>query len=121
MQEDKERRKYERAESPCVIEFQTRPGQVQEKGTAKRGMVIVEDVGAGGVSFNYNKNLQNGSLVDMKIGISSTTPPINCVGKIIRVKKIPDSPKLGIAIELTDISEREKEVINKLVENLCKQ
>ncbi len=111
-----EKRKHKRVHKPCVVEFQVKHGDVQEEVSGKRGMVIIEDLGVGGVFFNYNKNLEINSLIDLKIGISSSSPPINCVGKIIRIIHIPNSSKFGIGVELTDISEQEKEVINKIVE-----
>jgi len=111
-----EKRKHKRVQKPCVVEFQVKPGEVREKVSDKRGMVIIEDLGVGGVFFNYNKNLEIDSIINLKIGISSALPPINCVGKIIRIKKIPNSSNFGIGVELTDISKQEKEVINKVVE-----
>ena len=120
MSKDPEKRKYKRAQTPCVIEFQIKPGESREKDPTESGMVVVEDLGAGGVSFNYNRNLEAGSLIDLKIAVSSSMPPVNCVGKIIRIIKQPDSNKLGVAVELTDISEQEKDVINEVVEKSLK-
>ncbi len=113
---ERERRRHKRVQKPCVVEFQVKQGDVQEKVSGKRGMVIIEDLGVGGVFFNYNKNLEIGSLIDLKIGISSSSSPINCVGKIIRIKEMPNTSNFGIGVELTDISEQEREVINKVIE-----
>ena len=44
-------------------------------------MVPVRDISAGGLTFNYTKNLGFNSLLDFKIDISQSTPTINCVGK----------------------------------------
>ena len=55
--------------------------------STKWDMVPVLDISAGGLSFNYTKNLGIYSLLDFKIGISTLTPAINCVAKIIRIEE----------------------------------
>jgi len=47
-------------------------------------MVAVNDLGAGGVIFNSSNNLEIGTILNFKIGFSTTTPSINCDGIVTK-------------------------------------
>lgn len=81
-------------------------------------MVAVNDLGARGAFFNSSKNLEVGTNLDLKIGFSTTTPPIKCAGIVTRVKKTPQTSIFGIATAFTGVTEINKEIINKFVEEL---
>ena len=72
-------------------------------------------------AFDYNKNLELGSLLDFKIDISKYTPTINCVGKIIRIEELQPSSRLRIEIKFIDIGKKEKETINTTVEAMLRK
>ncbi len=81
-----ERRKYRRIEKPFMARFRVKQYEGLEMSSTKWDTVPVRDISAGGLAFNYIKNLGFNSLLDFKIAISQSTPTINCVGKIIRVE-----------------------------------
>jgi hypothetical protein len=83
-------------------------------------MVTVKDLSAGGMQFNYNKNLGIGSLLDFKIDISKSTPTINCVGKVTRIEQSQPHSILRIATEFAEIEEHKKEMINTTVAEIIK-
>ena len=78
-------------------------------------MVPVKNLSAGGMLFDYNKNLELDSLLDLEIDILKSTPTINCVGKVTRIDHSHLHSILSIATEFTEIEEQEKEVINTII------
>ncbi len=115
MYKGQERRKYERREKPFMVRFRTIPLVAEKMVSTGWDMVPVKNLSAGGMLFDYNKNLELDSLLDFKIDISKSTPTINCVGKIIRIEVQPIS-MFRIEIKFTDIGEQEKAMINTTVE-----
>ena len=80
-----ERRKYKRIEKPYMARFRIKQYEGLEMSSTEWDMVPLRDISAGGLAFNYSKNLGFNSLLDIKIDIFSST--INCVGKIIRIDR----------------------------------
>jgi len=80
-----ERRKYRRIEKPYMARFRIKQYEGLEMSSTEWDMVPLRDISAGGLAFNYSKNLGFNSLLDIKIDIFSST--INCVGKIIRIDR----------------------------------
>jgi hypothetical protein len=119
-----ERRKHKRIEKPYMARFRIIPLVAKKMVSTDWDMVPVKNLSAGGMRFNYRKDLGIGSLLDLKIDISKSTPTINCVGKVTRI----DHPHLHshlhsmlrIATEFTEIDEQEKEIINTTVEEIIK-
>ncbi len=120
MSNDQERRVYKRIEKPYIARLRIKQYKGLGKPSAEWDMVTVKDLSAGGMRFNYNKNLGIGSLLDFKIDISKSTPTINCVGKVTRIDHSHLHSMLRIATEFTEIDEQEKEVINTTVEEIIK-
>lgn len=116
MDRTEERRKHRRTEKPFEINVRIRPDEAQKAISFGWDKVSVKNLGGGGVCFYYNKDMEIGSLVDLKIYISKTAPLINCVGKVTRIKKHPNPPIYDVVLEFTDISEQEIDTINKVVE-----
>ncbi len=114
----KERRKYERREKPVMVRFRTIPLVAKKMVSTDWDMVPVKNLSAGGMLFDYNKNLELDSLLDFKIDISKYTPTINCVGKVIRIEELQLASKFRIEIKFTDIGEQEKELISKAIEEI---
>ncbi len=118
MYNDIERRKCKRKEKPYMVRFRTIPLVAKKTVSTDWNVGAVKNLSAGGMLFDYNKNLELDSLLDLKIDVSIVTPTINCVGKIIRiVESIPHSI-FGIATEFTEIEEHEKEMISKAIEEV---
>ncbi len=120
MYNDLERRKYKRIDRHFMVKLRIRPDEVLEKGSSNWDIVAMGDLGSGGMLFNYNENLGIGALIDLKIGFSVTKPPINCVGKIIRIEELRYPSMFRVATKFTEIGEQEKELINKTIEEIEK-
>ncbi len=118
MYKGQERRKYERRQKPFMVRFRTIPLVAKKMVSTGWDMVPVKNLSAGGMLFDYDKNLELDSLLDFKIDISRSTPTINCVGKIIRIEKLQPTSLFRIEIKFTDIGEQEKELISKAIEEI---
>ncbi len=127
MYKGQERRKYKRIElakrknkkivPPYIARFRVKQYEGQEMSSPDWDMVPV-NLSAGGMLFDYNKNLELDSLLDLKIDIPKYTPTINCVGKVIRIEELQLASKFRIEIKFTDIGEQEKELISKAIEEI---
>ncbi len=118
MYKGQEKRKYKRMEKPVMVKFRSIPLVAKKMVSADWDVVAVRNLGAGGMLFDYNKNLELDSVLDFKIDISKSTPTINCVGKIIRIEKLRPTSLFRIEIKFTGIGEQEKELINKMTEEI---
>ncbi len=113
MYNGREKRRYERIEKPFIVKLQTLPEEPKERISPDWDMVVSKDLGAGGLFFYCSKNHGIGTALDFKIGFSTSSPPIECVGIVVRVKEQPDTSIFGIAAAFTKIEERDREMINK--------
>ncbi len=116
----KEKRQYERIEKPFIVKLQTIPDEPKERISPDWDMVVSKDLGAGGVFFYCSINLGIGTALDLKIGFSTSTPPIECVGTVIRVKEQPYTSIFGIAAAFTNIDEHDREMINKTASDISR-
>ena len=122
-----EKRKYERIklegrenrgiEKHFIARFRVKQYERLDLSFTNWDTVDVKNLSAGGMLFNYNKNQNIDSLLDLKLVISESIPPINCAGKIIRVEESQPHSMYHIATEFTDIDKQEKEMINTIVKN----
>ena len=113
-----EKRKYRRIEKPFMARFRTKQHEGSEMSLTEWDMVPVRDISSGGLTFNYTKNLGFDSLLDFKIDISTFTPTINCVGRIIRVEEPQPHSMCRITAEFTEIDKQEKEMFNTALEKV---
>jgi hypothetical protein len=116
MYNGQERRKYKRIEKPYKSTFRVINFKNLDMSTAGLDIVDLKDISAGGASFNYNENLGIDSFLDLKIYMSASKRPLHCIGKIIRIEQPQPDSKFRTATEFTEISEEEKEMINKETE-----
>ncbi len=116
-----EKRKYKRIEKPFIVKLQTLPDEPKERLSLDWDMVVAKDLGAGGVFFQCSKNLGIGTSLDLEIGFSTSTPPIKCVGVVVRIKKQPSTSIFGIAVAFTKIDAHEKEIINRTASEMSRQ
>ncbi len=121
MQSDTEKRKHKRIEKPYIVKLHAIPDEAKDRISPDWDMVVAKDLGAGGVFFYTSKDLRIGTLLDLRIGFSTATPPIECVGKVVRIKEQPDTSIFGIATNFTKIDEQKKELINRTAEELSRQ
>ena len=110
-----ERRKYRRVEKPIIIRFRIRPQTGQSRVSSDWDMVGVNDLSARGLFFNSSYNIEIGTELELKIGFSTTTTPVKCMGIVTRVKKHQHTSIFGIATAFTDIDVHEKEMIDRFV------
>ncbi len=113
-----EKRKYKRREKPYMARLRVKQYEGLEISSAEWDMVALKDLSAGGAVLFYNKDLGIGTLLDLKIDVSKSTPTINCVGKIIRIDKTQHTSMFYITVFFIDIGEQEKELINKMTEEI---
>ncbi len=110
-----ERRKYQRVEKPYIVRFRVKPDENQRMATSNWDLVAVKNMSAGGALFRYPEDLGANSNLELKIGISQSTPVINCVGKIIRVDRPQPNSMFRIITEFTEIEEKEREMIDATI------
>ncbi len=121
MSNDLERREYKRKEKPYRARFKIRSDEAQGMWSYDWDSVFLMNIflmniSAGGVAFFCNKDLGIGTLLDLKIDVSKSTPTINCVGEIIRIEQPQPNSMFRIAAEFTEIDEQKKAMINTTVE-----
>ncbi len=116
------KRKYQRIEKPYTAKFKIR-SDAQETESDDWDSVTLHSLSAGGAFFIYKKDLGLGSLLDFKIEVSKSKPPVNPVGKVILIEQfqLPPYSMFCIAIKFIDIGEHEKEAINTAVEKALVQ
>ncbi len=122
MYNDLKRRKYKRIEKPYTAKFKIR-SDAQETESNDWDSVTLHSLSAGGTFFIYKKDLGIGTLLDFKIEVSKSKPPVNPVGEVIRSEQfqLPPYSMFCIAIKFIDIGEHEKEAINTAVEKALVQ
>ncbi|KKK58508.1 hypothetical protein LCGC14_3043730 [marine sediment metagenome] len=114
----REKREHKRIEKPYMARLRIKQYKGLGKPSAEWDMVTVKDLSAGGMRFNYNKNLGLGSLLDFKIDISKSTSTINCAGKVTRIEHPHPLSMFRIATEFAEIEEHKKEMINATLERI---
>ena len=96
---------------PYLIRFRVNP--YNDMVTKDWDMIVTRNLSAGGIFFYSNTNLKVDTILDLKIGFSSSYPTIICVGKVIRVPKHQVPIINGYAFEFTEIDEQINKIINK--------
>jgi len=114
MYDNAEKRKYIRIEKPYMARFRVKPYENSGVVSTDWDMVAVNDLGAGGIFFNSSNDLKIGTVLNLKIGFSTTTPSIRCDGIVTRVINHPNTSIFGVATAFTKIDEHMKEMINKV-------
>jgi CheY-like chemotaxis protein len=121
MYNDTKKRKYNRIEKPYTARLRVKQYEDQEMSSPDWDTAVVENLSAGGMLFNYNKNLEIGSLLDLKLSISESKAAISCIGRVIRIEEFqyllrqvvqPLNSVFRIAIEFTEIEEQERKMIS---------
>ncbi|MBT3355192.1 MAG: PilZ domain-containing protein [Candidatus Scalindua sp.] len=111
-----ETRKHVRIEKPYITRFNVKSSE--QMIFNDWDMVAVINLSAGGLFFYAKKNLEVGTILDLKIGFSLSNPSIICNGKVIRAKRHLDTSIIGFAIEFTQITEHARKAINNTVEEI---
>jgi len=85
-------------------------------------MVTTCDLGAGGLLFNYDKPVDIGTSVQLKVVFPFKDAPIDCVGKVLRTEKVDSNKHSSIyrvAVEFKKISPWNKDLIDKVANQMC--
>ncbi|MBD3426275.1 MAG: hypothetical protein GF409_03470 [Candidatus Omnitrophica bacterium] len=114
---DRDRRKHKRIEQQFIARFQVRPHESPKEAFKGWDMVTVRNLSAGGVNFNYDKDLGVGSVLDFKVNFPDYDVPISCLARVLRVENAPYG-LFHIAAEFSDIQKKEQKLIEELAEEL---
>ncbi len=115
------KRKYKRIEKPYMARLRIKQYEGLERSSAEWDVVALKDLSAGGALFYYNKKLGIGSLLDLKIDVSTAMPTVKCAGKVTRIEQSQPHSILRIVTEFAEIDEHEKKIINTTVEKVLEQ
>ncbi len=117
------KRQYKRIEKLYMAGVRVKQHEDHETGSTGWDSVTLHSLSTVSTFFYYTKDLGIGTLLDFKIKVSKSKPPVNPVGKVIRIEQfqLPPTSMFCIAIKFIDIGEQEKEVINTAVEKALAQ
>ncbi len=110
-----ERREYKRREKLYMAEVRVKRQEGHKTGSAGWDSVTLHNLSVGGTFFVYKKDLEVGTLLDLKIDGIETKRTINCVGKVTRVEQFQYTSMFCTAIKFINIGKKEKETINTSV------
>ena len=85
-------------------------------------IVTTHDLGAGGMLFNYDMPIELGTKIHLKVVFPFSRTPIDCIGSVIRSKKVIGdkySAVYRIAAQFQAISESNKDLIDKVANQIC--
>jgi len=119
MPQDSNKRKFKRINKPYALKMRARKGDDWSITFHEWESVVAMNLNVGGV-FCYHafNDLEVDSLVDLRIYLSRNSRPIDCVGKIIRIKKDPISPLDEIAVSFVEMDDLKREKLNKYINNI---
>jgi hypothetical protein len=115
------KRKYKKIVPPYIARFRVKQYEGQEMSSPDWDIVAVKNLSAGGIVYDYNKNLELDSLLDLKIEFFKFIPAINCIGRIVRIEKSQPNSMFCIAAKFTEIDEQERKMINTTVEAMLRK
>ena len=105
-----EKRKYVRFGKPYITRFRVKP--YDGGSSIYWDTVALVNLSASGLFFYSKIDLEVGTILDLKIGISNIYPSIVCVGRVVRAKRPLGASKIAYAIDL-EINEPTKIILNK--------
>ncbi len=106
-----DRRKSRRLKKPLTVRIQAQAGGA----FAEWDIVLIKDIGRLGLSFNCDKPLKEGALLNLKINISLDQKAITCVGKVLRVEEMGATNVRRVGVAFVDLSESDAVLIDQLV------
>lgn len=111
-----EDRQHKRIRKRFVLRFKIKPANDREEVHNGWNMVTSKDLSAGGILFNYDKEIEVGTLIDIKLNFPMSEVPITCTGEIIRNNNVPSTPLVRVAAIFLDIDDNMKELVKKAAE-----
>ncbi len=127
-----EKRKYKRIElekwrykkivSPCIARFRNKRWDFSNPLSLEWNIVAVKNLSAGGIMLDYyKKNLNLGSILELKIEFIKSKPHISCIGRVVRIEDAHANAMFRIATEFTEINDLDREIINMTVEAILRK
>jgi hypothetical protein len=110
-----ERRKDKRREKLYMAEVRVKRHEGHETVSTGWDSATLHNLSVGGTFFIYRKDLEIGTLLDLKIDGTETKRTINCVGKVTRAEQFQSTSMFCTAIKFVNIRKKEKETINTSV------
>ena len=121
MDKDSEQRSHKRIYRHFIASFQIRPEESQKANSTKWEVVTLNDLSAGGALFNFDKEIEVGSFLDVVINFILLQHPLECQAKVLRVQKMQDSPLYRVAVIFTKIDENDKNILTNFAERFKKK
>ncbi len=109
MYNGQEKREYKRREKPYRAGLRVKQHEGHEKRSAGWDSVFLLNLSAGGALFFYNKDLEIGTFLDLKIDAPKAMLNINCVGKVTRIEQFLSTSMFCTAINFIGIGEQQEE------------
>ena len=107
-----ERRKDKRREKLYMAEVRVKRHEGHETVSTGWDSATLHNLSVGGTFFIYRKDLEIGTLLDLKIDGIETMRTIKCVGKVTRAEQFQSTSMFCTAIKFINIREKDKETIN---------
>lgn len=117
-----EKRKYKRIKRSFLSWFRTIKIVLAKRRPSKWDIVSARDLSAGGMLFNYNNRIKMGTQVNFRIIFPFSAHIIRCIGRVIRNKRPREnsySKLFLVATEFEKIKQKDKELINRVADELC--
>jgi len=111
-------REYIRVVKPYIVRFRVKADETLNMISKEWDMVTTNNFSAKGIFFFANRNLEVGTILELKIGFSLSHPSIICVGKVIRTRRHMGTSTIGFAIVFTEIDEQIKKEISNIVSGI---
>lgn len=111
-------REYIRVVKPYIVKFRVRADKALNMVSKEWDMVTANNFSANGIFFFANRNLEVGTILELKIGFSLSHPSIICVGKVIRTRRHLGTSTIGFAIVFTEIDKQIKKEISNIVSGI---
>ena len=114
----KERREHRRIDKSFLTRLKIMPSKLSKLKNAFWDLITTKNLSAGGLLFNYYKDVPVGAEIELRIVFPLADRPIECIGKVVRSQKIIDNgvkSAYRIAAQFEDINEQDKRSINSSV------
>ncbi|MBF0493518.1 MAG: PilZ domain-containing protein [Candidatus Omnitrophica bacterium] len=116
MYNGQERRKYQRVKKPVMVKFRMNPKHPDTQPSSTWDMVAVLDIGAGGLLFYYNKPVEVGTILDIKIDLADGSSDTTYFGKVIRAEKVIVPHMFLVAVNFSDLDAKARDKIAHALE-----
>lgn len=118
-----EKRRDTRVKHPFTARIRVHQEGGESEESLKWDVVTMRDLSASGVSFNYTKKIESGTVIEFNIAVPFTEEPFQCLGEVCRVDEQPTDrirtrkiPVYGIAVRFKEIESDVKKTIKKFAE-----